>query len=694
MKRLLQCIVILVLGISCKAQQEITAIAAPVLSSQTNHSAYISLINTNPPYLTSQTVFLSAGVNSGSNPLSIDQETGSSSCSPSFTNWATVDANSTSLYKTNFVVQSQAEGNGGANTVVSTCVSTQAQANAVALAWTPNNNWLPGEYIKFGSNYWQIQTGCFPGGASYDNTCLGAASENTTCYTTNAGTIGASCTEGSVTWINLGTNAALQDFYCGFGHTCGGCNTANPGVVLNASNVGSYTCPGLSALLTTAELLSGIPIPWELPVRSWYNAVIAAFFTHYNGTNLVGHVRFGYPMGGELGGLGLVIWPYVTGSNHPALRAQYISMVKKFDVAIMGNSVSGSPKVLSDINSGAVAGTADPLYADQEAVLANSTGMWGIGNQDYTNLDMYDLLGTGSNNCTYPLAAGSGCTQGDWAYNFATFPSMAHELQTLSGSTPLYCTATANVTGTLAPLPPGSTNCTAGNPGILPFLISMCNIGVGSPVQKICTNTYESDTQGVSGSLPTAPASDVLLALYPSYTSTTFAQSTYATQATIYKTAFCQFLGNAACGSPCAPPTLTTPLLGFNLPAYATGQATWPTLLNTNFNCIDAQLNSWSISAGSPCATGSVTATYAFYLLPATAPAGWPALLNNNFTCIDTLLNGKLVPQVPCATVGGNVQVVTPHLGLILPQIGQQNWNTLLNQNFSCLDNMIFQLIG
>ncbi len=161
--------------------------------------------------------------------------------------------------------------------------------------------------------------------------------------------------------------------------------------------------------------------------------------------------------------------------------------------------------------------------------------------------DVLNLEGLGTNNCAFPLTAGAGCTSGDWAYNCNKFTTnaagnpMGCLLQTLTGTTVIDCAK--GLTGPIAPLPAGSTYCAGGFPGLLPFLVSLCKTGEGSPIQKVCVQTVEIYTNGPSsGTAPSYPAGDILLALDMTYSTTTYAVPAYAPYQLPYASAFGQFL--------------------------------------------------------------------------------------------------------------------------------------------------------
>ena len=535
---------------------DLTAVHAPVRPSDGNHSYWVTAQQYAPGLITSQTPLINGGNNSPDG-WAMDTETGTGKCTAVFGNWSPLGTNldtmvsGTSL-KTNIIVVPADEGNTSNATPV--CVWSQAQANASALTWAGNAQFLAGWYILVGSNYWQIKNGCMA--STYDNSCttgsLSTWGTLSACFSSKAGTIGATCTDGTTgvgggtfKWTNLGTSAPLQDGYCGAGHTCSGCNVNNPGAIYQ---------PGNPQGCTATQLYNAMPIP-ELPYWNWYKQVITGLISHFNASSSlsnIGFFDFGYPMGGELGGLDVSGWPY-GGTTWQQNEAQYISWVRVLDAYIMAQN----PKMMifSDINCAAgISGGKACDYADQEANLADADHMQGIRNADALIEDYYNLTGQGTNNCVFPLVAASACTEGDWAYNFAAHPTMYHGLQTLNGSSPADCmNGTPGFTGPLAGLPAGSPYCANGYPGLLPGLIALNSTGVGSPNVKIKVNVFEADTTSYApaASCPDgAPAwacsslSDVLFTLLPwsTYLLTTNSISQDQPYQGAYQAAFSAFL--------------------------------------------------------------------------------------------------------------------------------------------------------
>jgi hypothetical protein len=537
----------------------IAAVDAPVASGANNYAAFEEIIATPNPLLTEQEISINAGTTTGGNgEIYLDTESGTGVCSPTI-DYTSAPYNAGGLdgivaqYKTSFLFQVASEGD--ISNVTNYCVWSQAHANASALTWTASTAYIPGEYINVDGTFWQLQAGCYSG-SGYSNTCTTGASEPNTCF----GTAGP-CTDGTVSWVKIGANAPVQDGFCGSAHACissgdsSSCyaKNGNAAIVINANSLGPCTL---------AELYQAEPIGYELPVRNWEFQIMSSFISHYNGNSNVDYMRAGSPAGGEFSVAGdlVPVAPWGNGATNKAqFRAQWISWVNKFDAQIM--SYSPTFRIISDMNC--VGNPEDCSYADQEALAAYNNGLQGIGNQDYNINDMNNLglTGTtGSHPCAFnsgnanPLVANSGCTQGDWAYNFAQFPSMAHQLQSYSsGTTPEYCPVPSadSAAGPIAGLPSGSPYCSTGTPGLLPSLTKLCNTGTGSPNVKICVNILEMHTGFSSAADPiwTTPVSDTLLALSADYGSTVGAIPDYVLFHAAYAEAFCTYLGLSDCAT-------------------------------------------------------------------------------------------------------------------------------------------------
>jgi hypothetical protein len=529
-------IVIILLICPLFAQNAINAVQPPVPSG-TNSTYYASLQSLHSKLMSGQTLIVGLGT-TGSNSLAPDTETGTAVCTPSIS-FTALDA-AVALYTTNLLLAPATEG--GTNNYTPNCVWSQAQADASYLTWASSTKFIPGEYILVGSTYWQLQTGCWSGSSSsYDNSCTTGSGSIPSCLSTAA----SSCTDGvsnQWSWINIGSHGALQDGYCGSSYTCGpsagsNCFAANGVTVMNINTI--------PASCTLAEFYESQPIPSELPIRNWMESVITSVINHYNGGTSVGYIRVGSPAGGELSPIGVdsTIWPYYSTTSHNSRRAQYLSWVLKLDAFI--TSLSPTMNILSDLNC--AGNPSDCTYADVEASYASSNSFTGIGTNGFQVNDVLNILGLGSNNCVIPPVADSGCTSGDFFYNFYTYPSMKHELQTLTASTPQDCAA--GLTGPLAAI--GSPNCTANNapnsfPGLLPFLVYLQNVGVSGVKETVSILELYTNPSGSVGS-PAWTAGDMLLALSPSYSSTgggaSGSQAAFVQYKSAYASAFAQYLG-------------------------------------------------------------------------------------------------------------------------------------------------------
>jgi len=509
--------------------QSINAVQTPQATG-TNGAAYLAVLAQKNMLLSGQTVIVGLG-NSASGSLYLDTETGSEACVPTI-DFTAVDA-VVATYPTNLLLAPATEG--GTNTWTPPCVWSQAQADASYLPYAQNTAYLPGEYIFQSGHYWQLQVGCWSG-TGYDNTCTTGGSPASFA---GAGPVN----DGAVVWVKVGNHAPLQDGYCGGSYQCGSLNSScyaangSSSIVINSASLGPCSL---------TQLYESEPIPSELPLRNWANQVIAAAIAHYNGK--VGYVRVGSPAGGELSpiGVGSGLWPDY-GSSAGQQRAQYLSWVKKMDTFVA--SAGATMRLDTDLNC--AGSPADCAYADQEAQLAHDNNFNMMGTNGYQVNDVLNLEGLGTNNCAFPLTAASGCTSGDWAYNCNKFTTnaagnpMGCLLQTLTGTTVMDCAA--GLTGPIAPLPAGSTYCAGGFPGLLPFLMSLCKTGVGSPGQKVCVQTVEIYTNGLSsGTAPSYPAGDILLALDMTYSTTTNAVAAYVPYQLPYASAFAQFLNAPA----------------------------------------------------------------------------------------------------------------------------------------------------
>jgi hypothetical protein len=547
----------------------------------TNFAAYSSVLAQKNPLLTGQTLLVGVG-NSGASILYLDSESGTGVCTPNNTAGFTLLDGIIASYPTNVLLVPATEG--GTNINTPACVFSQAQANAVALSWTSGMTMLPSWYLNISGTYWQMQAGCY-GGSGYSNACQLGTVEPVACY----GTAGP-CTDGTAVMTKIGANAPLQDVSCSANYKCGpasaNCYTANGSapIVINS---------GAFAPCSSTEVIQGEPIPWELPIVNYYEQQIAAFISHYNGNVNMGYMRPGSPAGGELSPLGIsattpsnAVWPF-SGSSSAQKRATFLSWVSVLDAYVMAQTPTFP--IFTDLNN--AGNPSDANYADQEALLAYQDCFQGLGTNGYQVKDVLALEGVNAGcNLTTGLVGGTTtCGSGDFPWLFLTYPKnscgqhMYHSLQTLTGMTPLYCNAATGtcpgITGPPGPLPTG-TNCTLGFPGLISFLGTLANVGIGALNQKIIVDNLElyvnapsNNTNAGTGcaGTPAWPASDILLALYPNYSGTVGAQTQYLSAPAgctapaagcvkpvlSYDAAFAQYLGIGTALGGTAPTGLT-----------------------------------------------------------------------------------------------------------------------------------------
>jgi len=495
------------------------------LPSGTNSAAYSSVLSQNNIRLTGQTQ-LCGGGNSASSTCYFDTgdpTSNTGACTPSLS-FSTFDSIVAAYSLTNLLLAPVTEG--GTNSWTPVCVFSQAQANASYLPWAGSTQYLASDYIFQSGNYWQSQTIC--SNSTYDSTCVSGTSLPT-CFAS----VTSPCSDGQIDWVDIGANAPMQHVSCSPSYTCGppsgtNCFAAAGTVVFNLGNIPSGC--------TTAELYEGEVITSELPFRNWFvNSVIPGVINQYNNYPGFGYLRVGCTAGGECDpiGIGAGLFPFyqstsgcTTSTCKAQQKATYLSWVKILDLAI--KAANPQMTLLHDINCPG----GDCTYADQEGYLAYSLNFNGISTNALDVNDVQNVLTTGSTPCAYPPVAASGCTTGDWLYLFATYSTNSagqpfwHGLQTATGSTPQDCLAGA--TGPLFSQPAGLTDCPNGFIGLLPFLNYLQFVGTGNPNTQIYVNNLEIYVNPpASGSAPTVAAGDVLLALDPSYLSTSGAQSAY-----------------------------------------------------------------------------------------------------------------------------------------------------------------------
>jgi hypothetical protein len=501
----------------------------PPMPTGTNHTHYVNVLAQNNIRLTGQTSLCGGGM-STSMPCYFDTETGTGACRATI-NFGLFDSVVTAYTITNLLLGGVTEG--GTNGWTPPCVYSQAQANAAALTWTPSMHVLPGDYICYSvggtcpasGTYWQLQSQC--SNSAYDSTCVVGTTEP------NFATGGSPLSDNQVSWVNIGSNAPLLDAYCGPSYNGGtggsSCyaNNGNHNIVINAGTLSSCSpTPCTLTNLYQAEALTS-----ELPFRNWFiGQIIPQVIAHYNNMVGFGYLRVGCTAGGECApiGIGSGLWPWY-GATAAQQRAQYLSYVNLIDQAIQ---LSGPAMVmLHDTNCAA---SNDCNFADQEALLGWTWNFNGISNNALDVTDISNLIGTGPNNCAFPLTPASGCVTGDWAYLCSIYTTNSGGvpfwcgLQTATASTPIDCAQ--GLTGPLFSLPAGTVaNCPGGWIGDLPFLVMLRSIGVGSTNTRINVNNLEIYVNPpASGSPPTVGAGDILLALDPSYSTSSGAQVSYA----------------------------------------------------------------------------------------------------------------------------------------------------------------------
>lgn len=659
-------------------QSAIAAVDAPVLSSQTNNTAFSALVTSPNPLLTYQEpgVFLWNGGSSAA--LGFDQESMNGVggvLSPIGNISFTAVDNVIASYPTALIIEINAEGN--TSGALPQGLYSQNNANAVALTWTANTVLLPSWYICVGGScptsgkYWQVQNGSYTG-TGYGNTVVTGATIPAFPNCIVGCTIGStSVADGAgataFNWIFVGSNAPLQDAACTSNHTCTGSSTScyaangNAPILLNLGTVGV----GNSCTLT--QFYGAQAVPWELPAWTYWKQVVSAIIPNLNVQPNLGYVRFGSPGGGEFSvpGQACTIWPYQSSAGQ--CRAQFISYVNLFDAFIIAQGPTF--KLASDENC--VGSPEDCQWADQEALAAYNNGFDILGNQDVQINDVYDLYQTSNalNSCQFPLQSAAAiapnlpCTQGNWAYNAVQYPSMITEIQGYNnGSTPLDC-ANTGVGGPLGALSP-STYCPLGTVGLLQSFVNMCTTGVGSPLVKICPKIFEShtgSTTACTGNLASCyyfTVNDTLLALSPTYSSTTGAVTVAAPSQAAYKTGFANFLGITL-------QTLTVTVTGAGMVSdslgviVACGASSGTCSGTVPSGAIDtltaSTVQSWAFTGfGSPCPSSPNNR------IPCTITIGANTNLSAAFS---PLLTAPLYPaaRTDLATIG--TQAILPNMG-------------------------------
>ncbi len=364
----------------------------------------------------------------------------------------------------NFIVMPATEG--GVNTYTPAYVFTAAWANGTVSGetpipgWTASHKYLPTTYILVNGHYQQEIATVTPPPGSFDGHCISGTSTPT--FSTTGSTADDPQGGGSTkcTWLDKGTAAApLQTMescaaYEGAPSWKASSNYASGRIIAPSSskfnshyfkNNGSSCTSGTAEPTwntsggttsdgsctwtdngTTIPPNQGIPVSYNLPILSAYQAFAAAFYDHYAnhkpaGLN-VGYIRFGMTEGGEASPLCNAVWPSYSKYTYLA----YVSDMTTY----FGRFGSSIPQV-ADMH--AVGATPDYDYADQEALYANNNSI-GL---DTNGLQVNDVNNIA--NCTT-----KGSTAGDWCKNFSTYCGHAMpngkypicSLQTLTASTP------------------------------------------------------------------------------------------------------------------------------------------------------------------------------------------------------------------------------------------------------------------
>jgi hypothetical protein len=316
---------------------------------------------------------------------------------------------------------------------------------------------------------------------------------------------------------------------------------------------------------TTAVLASALPVAYEMPYAVWRNWFCDQTIDHYNSGQLGGgYIVCGYEGGGEYS-------TFNTGQQPSFSKSLFLSGIN--DMLLSESAQAPTMPLFGDMN--AVGG--DYTYTDQEAAIetALSIGMRtnGLELTDLTNIICSQ--GVSSAYCSAistptpcddpPSSATLGCTSGGWYRNAVTYPTFTGgalagqrstlSLQTLNGSQPTNCqvSSTFAIAGPLAPAA-ASTDCPEGFIGLLNGLVSLRTTGLVnfSGGLLVTVNNAEIYTNGPASCALCShydssayPVGDILFALDPNYSSTTYAQTSASVLAQVlpYDASFALFLG-------------------------------------------------------------------------------------------------------------------------------------------------------
>ena len=345
------------------------------------------------------------------------------------------------------------------------------------------------------------------------------------------------------------------------------CNAAclAPSGTVTAS--GSHLLNINSQNATNAILASGLPVAYEAPYSAWRNYFCDQTIQHYNAGQLEGgYIVCGFEGGGEYS-------TFDTNQQPSFTQALFLSGIN--DMLISEAAQNPTMPLFGDMN--AVGG--DYTYTDIEAAMevANSVGMRTNGLQvtDITNIICSQ--GVSSAYCSAistptpcdnpPSSASLGCTSGGFYRNAVTYPTFTGgklsgqpstlSLQTLNGSQPSNCQVASNTNFAIAgPLAPAaaSADCPQGFIGLLPALVALRTTGLvnfnSGPIvtvqnAEIYTNGPASCALCSHYDSSAYPVGDMLFALDPAYSGTTYAQTSASVlgQVLPYDAAFALFLG-------------------------------------------------------------------------------------------------------------------------------------------------------
>jgi hypothetical protein len=362
----------------------------------------------------------------------------------------------------------------------------------------------------------------------------------------------ASVSSTGITYANSGANQSLESVT----GTVKGSHSLN----INTQNA------------TTAILASGLPVAYELPYSTWRNYFCDQAIQHYNAGQLGGgYIVCGYEGGGEYSTFDTAQQPSYT-------KALFLSGIN--DLLISESNQNPTMPLFGDMN--AVGG--DYTYTDQEAAMeVGVPACIGLRTNGLEVTDITDIIcsqGVSSAYCSAistpipcddpPVSATLGCTSGGWYRNKVTYPTCSNgspsklSLQTLTGTTPTNAqVSSANpVTGPISSCA-ASADCPQGFIGLLPALVALRTTGLVNfdSGPTVTVNNAEIYTSGPAscGNNCTVydssayPVGDMLFALDPSYSSTTYAQATASVLAQVvpYDAAFALFLGTPSIYGAC-----------------------------------------------------------------------------------------------------------------------------------------------